>query len=284
MVLLGLLWIISPQVSHSTMQKTDFPKRIVSLGPINTENIYLLGAGDQLVGNTSYCNRPEAAKRIPKIGSVMQVSVEKIISLRPNIILATGLTRPGQVKKLQELDLKVVQFDQPRSFKEICDQFILLGQLLGLERRAKQIVNQARAEVNAIEKKVAPLARQKVFLQVGSRPLFGSISNSFTHDFITMAGGINIIEDQTTGTTNYEKVIALNPDVIIIAIMGTESDVAAQERKNWQHISVLQAMQKERIHVIDPGLVCSPSPITFAKTLQIMVRLIHPEIIVEEQP
>jgi len=108
-----------------------FPQRIVSLGPLNTENIYLLGAGDRLVGNTSYCVRPEAAKAKEKIGSVMQISIEKILSLQPDLILATGLTQPQQLKKLQELGLRVVQVQQPASFSEICKEFIRLGQARG---------------------------------------------------------------------------------------------------------------------------------------------------------
>ncbi|MCI5149258.1 MAG: ABC transporter substrate-binding protein, partial [Candidatus Electrothrix sp. MAN1_4] len=86
--------------------ENSFPQRIVSLGPINTENIYLLGAQDRLVGNTSYCVRPEAARGKIKVGSVMQFSLEKNLSLRPDLILATGLTSPTQIRKFEELGLR----------------------------------------------------------------------------------------------------------------------------------------------------------------------------------
>jgi iron complex transport system substrate-binding protein len=256
----------------------EFPKRIVSLGPINTENVFLLEAGDRLVANTNFCVRPAEAKQKEKIGSVMQVSIEKIISQQPDLVLATALTKPEQVRQLQAVGIKVVRFKRTASFREICDEFIRLGELLGLADRARAIVDQAQAEVAKVEKKVFLLKKKKVFLQVGSRPLFGAVSNSFTNDFIVLAGGINILAGQKSGTTGIEKVIGENPDLIIIAIMGSESGIAADEKKNWQRIPVIKAVQEDRVHIINPDLVCSPSPATFAQTLQIIAGLIHPEI------
>ncbi len=273
-----LLSCILPLTGHTQERSSATPQRIISLGPINTENIYLLGAGDRLVGNTNYCVRPEAAKEKEKIGSVMQVSIEKIIGLRPDLVLATAMTNPSQIKQLQAAGLNIVQFSQPASFVDICAQFLTLGQLLGREKLARQIILQASEQVKAVQKQVARFPKQKVFLQVGSQPLFASVPNSFTHDFIELAGGINIASDQKSGTTNYEKVIISNPDVIIVAIMGSESGIAAQEKAKWQRVSVIKAMQKDRVHVINPDLICSPSPISFAETLTIMAGLIHPEL------
>ena len=173
-------------------REMSYPRRIISLGPINTENIYLLGAEDRLVGNTSYCVRPEAARKKEKIGSVMQFSVEKILSLQPDLILATGLTQPQQLQKFRELGLRVVQFRQSASFADICAQFRRIGELLGLEKRAEEIIGQMESRVRAITAAVAQLPRPKVFLQIGTRPLFGAAQDSFTHDFITLGGGINV--------------------------------------------------------------------------------------------
>jgi len=260
----------------------EYPQRIISLGPINTENVYLLGAEDRLVANTRYCVRPEAAREKEKIGSVMQVSIEKIISLRPDLVLATGLTQPQQVNKLKSFGLRVIQFDQPASFAAICEQFLQLGRLLDLEERAEQIIDQAKCDVSRIRQQVSSWPKKKVFLQIGTQPLFGSIPTSFTHDFITLAGGINILEDQSSGTTNFEKVIIENADTIIIAIMGTESGIAAHEKEKWQRFTTIKAVQEKQIHVINPNLLCSPSPATFAEGLGIISGLIHPELDTEK--
>ncbi len=254
------------------------PERIISLGPTNTENVYLLGAEDRLLANTSYCIRPEAAKMKEKIGSVMQISIEKILSLQPDLVLATDLSPPQQLEKLRSLGLNVVQFHQATSFDDICTQFITLGRLLGLEQRAHTIVSEARAKVAAVTREVAGLPIEKVFLQIGSQPLVGALQHTFTDDFIVLGGGANIIDDQLSGTTNDEKVLAENPDTIIIAIMGNETGLAGKEQERWRNIPVIKAVRDGRVHIIDPDLVCSPSPATFAEALAIISRLIHPEL------
>jgi iron complex transport system substrate-binding protein len=253
------------------------PSRLVSLSPLLTENIFLLGAGDRLVGNTVYCQRPAAARDKEKIGSVQELSIEKIVSLQPDLILAINLTPPQQVAKLQSLGMRVETFNQPTSFTDICNHFERLGVLLGLESQAKAIIAQAKAKVEAVRKAVAPLPRRKVFLQVGANPLFSSVKTSFTHDFIEMGGGINIAGDQRSGAMKAEQIIALNPDVIIIAVMGSENGIGAEEKNRWLRFATIDAVRHQQVHLLDPDLVCSPSPLTFADTLSTFARLIHPE-------
>jgi len=210
---------------------TKTGQRIVSLGPINTENIYLLGAEDRLVGNTSYCVHPEAAKMKEKIGSVMSFSMEKVLSLQPDLVAASNLSPAGSPQKLRDSGIAVVQFHQATSFADICDQFMTLGRLLDLESKVFDLVSAAQQKVTEIGRQVVTLPRPKVFLQVGSHPLAGSIGRSFTHDFIALGGGVNISEQQLSTATNPEKVVAENPDVIIIAMMGSESGLAMQQKR-----------------------------------------------------
>jgi iron complex transport system substrate-binding protein len=276
-IIITLLSCAFPLTGLAQEEENYFPQRIVSLGPINTENIYLLGAEGRLVGNTNYCIRPEAAKDKEKIGSVMQVSIEKILSLQPDLILATGLTSPIQMKKLQELGLRVVQFRQPASFAAICAQFRRVGGLLGLEERAEKVIREAENKVEAVSAAVANLPRRKVFFQIGSRPLFGAATNSFTHDFIALSGGINVIGEQKNGTVSYEKVLVRNPEVIIIAMMGSETGIAKEEKKKWHGFPMITAVRNDQVHIVSPDLACSPSPATFAETLSIIAGLIHPE-------
>ncbi len=266
--------------SQAAAKGPGIPQRIISLGPINTENVYLLGAGVRLVGTTDYCVRPEAAKLTEKIGSVMQVSVEKIIGLRPDLVLATGLTGASQVDLLRKVGLKVVRFDQPSSFSSSCEQFEQLGKLLGLEARALAITSDLRGHVKALADKITQLGlpSQKVIMQIGANPLYVSGRDSFTNDYIELLLAENAIGDTPSGRMGYERVIAANPDVILIGIMGSESGVAAGERKKWSRIKVINAVKNNRIHVVDPNLVCSPSPDTFVQALKVIVPLIYPEV------
>ena len=257
------------------------PQRIVSLGPINTENVYLLGAGERLVGTTRYCVRPEAAKDTEKIGSVMQVSVEKIIGLQPDVVLATGLTSASQVDLLRKVGLKVVRFDQPTSFDSSCAQFEQLGELLGLKEKAKSITAELHTQIATMVEEISrrKLPAQKVIMQIGANPLYVSGRDSFTNDFIELILAENAIGDTPSGQVDYERIIAADPDVILIGIMGSETGVAADERKKWGLVKVIKAVKNNRVHVVDPDLVCSPSPDTFVQALQAIAPLIYPELV-----
>lgn len=274
--LVSLLCLACPGLGGEPPQG-PFPARLISLGPLLTENVFLLGAGDRLVGDTVYCQRPDAARLMEKIGSVQELSIEKIVSLRPDLVLATNLNPRQQVAKLRSLGLHVESFSQPASFTDICDHFHRLGVLLGLKPEAEAIIARARFKVKAVQEAVQSLPRPRVFLQVGANPLFSSVNNSFTHDFIELGGGVNIAGDQRSGAMKTEQIIALNPQVIIIAVMGSENGIGADEKKRWLNFVTIDAVRDQRVFLMDPDLVCSPSPLTFADTLLTFARLLHPE-------
>ncbi len=178
LVFLLLFLFASPLLAGE--QQVTAPDRVVSLSPLLTENIFLLGAGERLVGDTVYCQRPESARYIQKIGSVQELSIEKIVSLRPELVLSINLNPRQQIAKLRSLGLHVEVFRQPASFTDICSQFRRLGQLLGLHAEAEALIAQSQKQVEAIRLAVANLPKTRVFLQVGASPLFSSVSNSFT--------------------------------------------------------------------------------------------------------
>lgn len=280
--LLFILIIIGTTSGAVAQDTGTTAQRIVSLGPINTENVYLLNAQDRLIANTIYCVNPPEAKKKDKIGTLLQANIEKIISLKPDLVLATSLTRPRQVAKLKRLRINIVQFTQPANFDEISEQFIKLGQLIGREERARRIVHEARRAIETIRQKTAGRSKKKVFLQVGTRPLFSSVEDSFTNEFITLGGGKNIAKGSLQGVYSREKVIAQNPDLIIIAIMGTEGIAGEKEQQKWMRYPSISAVKNNNIHIVDPNLVCSPTPLTFVEALRTITSLIHPEIIINE--
>ncbi|MCK4519916.1 MAG: ABC transporter substrate-binding protein, partial [Candidatus Omnitrophica bacterium] len=122
----------------------NFPQRIISLGPSITEQLYLLSAQDRLVGCTIYCKRPKEAKSKEKVGTVVEVNLEKIIGLKPDLVLATSLTNFKAIKKLKDLGIEVVSFFPPKNFDEICEQFLELGEIIGKEKKAEKIISKAK--------------------------------------------------------------------------------------------------------------------------------------------
>ena len=120
--LLYLIFLsINPSAADAASQGAPaYPQRIVSLGQTITERIYLLGAQDRLIANTVYCVVPEEAKTKEKVGTLLQFNIEKIISLKPDLVLASNLARSKQLRKLKELGIPVIKFSYPTSFSGIC--------------------------------------------------------------------------------------------------------------------------------------------------------------------
>lgn len=250
----------------------SYPQRIISLGASLTEELYLLGVEDRVVGVTLYCQRPPQAQLKEKVGTVTEVDLEKIVSLRPDLVLVTSLTNSQAVEKLKGLGIKVMTFPQPRSFSALCEDFLKLGKAVGKEREAGGIVDQAKRKVILIQDKVKGLAKPKVFIQIGARPLCTVTRDSFVNDFIELAGGINTAAGAKSGLYSREKVLKDNPEVIIIVTMGI---VGEEEKAVWQKFKTLKAARNNRIHIIDSYIICSPTPVSFVGALEEIVKLLH---------
>lgn len=253
----------------------NYPQRIISLGPSLTEQLYILGVQDKLIANTIYCERPPDAKNKEKVGTVVDVNIEKIISLRPDLVLATSLTSPKDIKKLKNLGIRVEIFSYSKSFSHMCDDFLRLARLVGREEKAKKILNKTKEEVEKIKRKTKYLKKQKVIVQVGTNPLWVAIKKSLINDFVELAGGINLGPEGKTGIYSREEVLKQNPDVIIIVEMGIAGE---REKEIWEKYKTINAVKNKRIYIFDSYKLCSPTPVSFPRTLREIAILLHPEL------
>ncbi|MBA7698489.1 Vitamin B12-binding protein [subsurface metagenome] len=228
------------------------------------------------MGTTIYCDRPPEAKEKEKVGTVIKVDVEKIVILKPDLILATSLTDPGQIEKLKSLGIRVISFPlyKNENFSQICEQFMEIGRIVGKEEEAEEIVRQMKNKIDSISKKVKGLPRSKVFVQIGARPLFAITKDSFIQDLITLAGGISTTREAKSGLYSREDVIRQNPEVIIIVTMGI---VGEEEKKIWKRFKTLDAARNDRIYIIDSNKTCSPTPVSFVEALEEITEFLHPE-------
>ncbi|MBU3933965.1 MAG: ABC transporter substrate-binding protein [Candidatus Omnitrophica bacterium] len=250
-----------------------YPERIISLGPALTAQLCLLGVEDKLVGVTTYCRMPSQAQQKEKVGTVIEVNLEKVISLRPDLVVATPLTNLKTKEKLKDLGIRVASFPSPKNFSQVCEQFLELGRIVGREKEAQDIARQAKYKVGLIKKSIEQLPRPKVFIQVGARPLYTVTEDSFINDVIKLAGGRNIAQGLKSGLYSREQVLKEDPDYIIIVTMGI---AAVAERKAWESFEALNAVSSNRIYIIDSYKICSPTPVTFVEALQEMAAILHP--------
>jgi len=247
--------------------------RIVSLAPSLTMNVYYLDSKQKLVGCTSFC---EIAKPDKKeiIGSATMVNIEKIVSLKPDLIVATLITKPEVLDKLRKLGIHVEVFSSPKDFNGICSQFLRLGMLIGKAEKAKAVIAESKANVDKIKAQHKGVAKQKIFFQIGSNPLFSVLSNTFMNDFILFCGGINIASEMHSGTIGRESVLKRNPDAIFIVTMGVAGD---DEKAIWQRYGELSATKRKQIFIIDSNQACTPTPLSFVYTLEMINKLLYPK-------
>lgn len=259
----------------TTYAKDIFPERIISLSSAITEQLYLLGLGDKIIGNTIYCQRPESARHKKKVGTIIEVDIEKIVGLKPDLVLATPLTNPKAKEKLKNLGIEVITFPVANSFKEICEQFLELGKLTGREKEAQNILKKINEQIISIKQRVKRLSQPRVIVQLGAKPLHVVTRDSFINDFIEFAGGINIGPNGKSGLYSREKVLKDNPDVIIITTMGIAGD---EEKKNWKRYKTISAVKNNRIYIVDSYKLCSPTPVSFVSTLEEIMKILHPDL------
>ncbi|MEA4903899.1 MAG: helical backbone metal receptor [Petrimonas sp.] len=246
-------------------------KRIVSLAPSLTQSLYYLGAQDKLIGCTSYCM---AAKEDKKeiVASAVKANLEKVIALKADLVLVTVLTDLQDIETLRKFGIKVEVFQSPKSFKEICNQFIRLGMLIGKEEKARRIVLESEQKIKEISSGVKWKKKPRMFFQIGADPLFSVLPNTFMDDYINFFGAENIAKTLKRGSVSREFVIANNPDYIFIATMGM---VGNEEKEIWSRYSYLTASRKKQIHIIESDIACQPTPITFVQTMEILEKMIN---------
>lgn len=257
------------------LKERSYPKRIISLGPATTDVLYLLDAEDRIIANTVYCKAPQGKPEKEKIGTVIKVNLEKIIKLKPDLVLATSLTDKQQLKIMKGLRIKVIEIPLAGNFNEICKNFLQVGQLIGKGMNAEEIIKESEAKIDSIRKQTAGLSKQKALVQIGAQPLFVATKEYFINDFIGWAGGINIAADLKSGLYSREEALKQDPDVIIISTMG--SMIGEEEKKEWQRFKSMKAVKNNRIYVVESEKLCAPTPKSFVDTLKEISIFLHPE-------
>lgn len=233
--------------------------------------LYLLNAQNELVGCTSYCE--EAKKDLKSIvASAVEVNVEKVFMLKPDLVMATSLTKQSAIEALRKLGIRVSTFPMPKSFDGICNQLVEIGKLTGKLSLAQNIVTKQKERLAGLQQTVPKGKQPKVFMEIGAKPLFAAIPNSFMNDYIIYTGGENIASDLTNGTIARESVLMKNPDVIIIVTMGI---VGVDEKKTWSNYPTLQAAKNRKIFVIDSYKSCSPTPVAFVDIVEELMAMIY---------
>lgn len=251
-------------------------ERFVSLAPNLTEIAFAIGAGDRLVGNTSFCNYPEQAKSITKVGDTLQPSIERVLGLKPQLVLvSTASQLQAFTSQLEEHGI-ALYINDPQSLEDVFLSITNLGDVLNQSAAASDLLSQLRARTETVERAVAGRPRVRVFFQLSGQPLYTAGKSSFVTNLIERAGGQSVTADvnEAWPRLSDEAALASRPEAVIM--LSGESMGAAANLKVARALQNSPAVRTGRLYVIDGDLLTRPGP-RLVDGLEQIARALHPE-------
>lgn len=229
-------------------------ERAVSLAPNLTEIVFAVGAGDKLVGVTTFCNYPEETKNIQKVGDTLKPNIENIIALKPQIVLVSTASQLETFSQTLEKQGISVFVTNPSNLDGIYKSIETVGEIFGTKDKAVEVVNSLKKRVAAIEENAQKDNKPKVFVQI-DKSLYTIGKDSFITDLIQKAGGISATADLETAYPKLSKeaALALNPDVIILS-ESADNNEPNEVFKNSN------AVKNGKVFKINADILSRPAP------------------------
>jgi iron complex transport system substrate-binding protein len=261
----------------------QIPQRIVSLSPSNTEILFALGLGDKVVGATKYCNYPplvnelKESKKIEVVGGYVDPDIEKVLSLHPDLILASRTRSTEAVSMLEKEGIATLVSD-PKNLTDIIRSIEKIGKITGNDQEASKLCNQMQSRIDAVSEKTSSLPKMRVLYIVWHDPVKTAGAGTFEDELIEKAGGVNIFHDLSGyAQVDPEAIAVRNPEVIIACSgMGSGADGPTQWAKTERGLNQTDARKNERIYQAEGDLITRAGP-RIVDGLEMMAKFIHPE-------
>ena len=250
-----------------TVTVAQTPHRIISLAPSITEDLFALGLGGKVVGDTTYDNYPPAAVNITKVGGFSSPSIEKIVSLNPDIVFASSLENNTLLSTLSGYGIPTVVLN-PTSLTGILNDLSLIGKVTGSTGNSSALVANLTQKMTANSISVA--SHPRVLYLVWYDPIMSAGADTFEGDIIAHAGGINVAQLANVsgyGTMSKESIVALNPSVIIAN--SAMNSTAVQQVKSDPALATVDAVKNGKIYILDSDIISRPGPRAFDALEQI---------------
>lgn len=247
-------------------------RRIVSMAASTTEALFAIGAGAQVVGRSRYCDYPPEARSLPSIGGYVDPSLEAILGLRPDLVVgARGPIGPGFVRTLEERGI-ATWFPDTESLAAIDEMIAGLGARTGHAAEATALLGAMRARRAAIEAALADVPRRRALLLFEKKPISAAGPGSFPDEMLRLAGAQNVLADGARyATLSLEKLIALDPDVIL------DAEMSAAPRPFDSTWSAVRAVRERRVVRVADESVLRPGPRVF-DGVATLARAMHPGV------
>jgi iron complex transport system substrate-binding protein len=267
---------VTDQAGNKVTVKQE-PKRIVSLMPSNTEIAYALQLDKKVVGVTTNDDYPEAVKKLPKVGD-FKINVEKVVALKPDLVLANGANDKATLDQLKRLGIPVIVLDA-KNIKDIYRSIAIVATAANAAREADNLIAKLQKEQRDIYAKVVDVPKEKrvkVFVELDPT-LFTVGGDTFMNELVLAAGGVNVAAElKGWPQVSAEQVAKWNPDIIISSYGSTDQ---IMKRQGW---STVNAVKEKRVYAVDPNLTNRPGPRIFQGVKE-MAEQFYPEKFGEEK-
>ncbi|EAH4324879.1 ABC transporter substrate-binding protein [Listeria monocytogenes] len=241
----------------NTITLEEAPTKIVSLMPSNTEILFALDLGDKVKGVTAYDDYPKEAQKVEKVTST-SVDTEKIIAIKPDLVLGHEsmlATEKDAYQLLKDAGINVFVVPDATDLKAAEKSIITVGKLTGKEKEAKKVTDSMEEQKVAIEKKAKELKTSpKVWIEI-SPDLYTAGKGTFMNEMLELAGGTNVVTESGFIPYNEEKVVELQPDIILSVYPDAKATI--QKRAAWKDIP---AVKNDKIYEMDANKLSRPGP------------------------
>jgi iron complex transport system substrate-binding protein len=255
------------------------PARIVSLVPSVTEIVFSLGAQDRLVGRTDFCDYPAAVRGKPSVGGMVNPSLETLVALKPDLVVATNEgNREETVRQLERLRIPIYLVHANR-VAETVDLIERVGALTGRQADVPRLTGEMLRRIETVRRAVAPFPRPRVLYVLWPDPLIVPGRASMLTELIDIAGGVSITgaDGDAYPRFSLEAAVARAPEVIILADHSTGASTAGRSApEKWQQLASVPAIRAGRLHSADLSILHRYGP-RVPEGLEMLARMIHPE-------
>ena len=252
----------------------EAPKRIISTAPNVTESIFALGAEDKLVGRTDYCDYPEGVSSIESIGTLTEVNIEKITELEPDVVIAASFFSEENIKKLEELDIKVAVIVSQENFEGVYENIRNIALITDKEEKAEEIIIEMQEKVNYVKESIEPFESKSVYYVIGHGEYgdYTATGDTFIGKMLEIAGGKNVAKDATGWKFSLEKLVEADPAIII----SEDDESTMNGLKEANGYKDLTAIKTDKLYGVNKDMVSRMGP-RLADGLLQMAKSIHPE-------
>ncbi len=284
----GTVEIVAPTAAVSfidsrgvTIELSSIPQRIVSLSPNVTETLFALGIGDKVVGRTDYCDYPMEAFDVPSMGDLFSPSLEKILSMDPDLVIISTLGQSQTITAIAATGVPIAFIDGSENMEGTYHVIESIGILTGTETEAQTMLAAMREEIKTIANKITGERKPSVYYVAGFGEWgdFTATGDTFIHDLITLAGGNNIAKNAINWTFQLELLIEADPDIIILPpSWGSTFEETKMQFSSIAGYRDLLAVRTGNLFTFDNAMIERQGPRS-AQAVTNLAAIFHPDLI-----